>query len=92
MVLTNGTHSGSVLLTSTNVTELINGNLYVNIHTAANPGGEIRAQLAYSGASNYVYMWSNGVTTAAASNLNAGTYAVTVTDAGGCISSGKCCY
>lgn len=32
-------------LTSTQVTSWQNGNLYVNVHTTANPGGEIRAQL-----------------------------------------------
>lgn len=38
------------------------------------------------GASPYTYAWSNGVTTATNSNLCAGTYTVTVTDANGCTS------
>lgn len=33
-------------LTSTQVTAWLNGGLYVNVHTAANPGGEIRGQLS----------------------------------------------
>lgn len=36
------------------------------------------------GVSPYVYNWSNGANTATASNLTAGTYTVTVTDANGC--------
>ncbi len=36
------------------------------------------------GTPNYTYNWSNSQTTATASNLAAGTYQVTVTDAGGC--------
>ncbi len=36
-------------LTPALVTELMKGNIYVNLHTAANPGGEIRGQLTLSG-------------------------------------------
>ncbi len=37
---------GSVVLTDAQVADLEAGKYYVNIHTAANPGGEIRGQLA----------------------------------------------
>lgn len=36
---------------------------------------------------DYSYRWSNGATTATISNLNSGTYTVTVTDGGGCSAS-----
>lgn len=37
-----------------------------------------------SGAAPYTYLWSNGATTATATGLSAGTYTVTITEAGGC--------
>jgi hypothetical protein len=40
--------SGSATLTAAQVTDLMSGLLYVNVHTAANPGGEIRGQLMKS--------------------------------------------
>jgi CHRD domain len=38
--------SGSATLTAAQVSDMTNGQTYVNVHTAANPGGEIRGQLA----------------------------------------------
>jgi hypothetical protein len=40
-----GTLSATQTLTSKKIASLNAGNLYVNLHTAANPGGEIRGQL-----------------------------------------------
>jgi gliding motility-associated-like protein len=40
--------------------------------------------VASGGAGNYVYLWSNGTTTATISNLPPGCYEVTVTDENGC--------
>lgn len=37
--------TGSVTLTDAQVADLMAGKYYVNVHTAANPGGEIRGQL-----------------------------------------------
>lgn len=36
---------GSATLTEAQASDLLAGKLYVNIHTAANPGGEIRGQV-----------------------------------------------
>ncbi|MFM8949512.1 MAG: gliding motility-associated C-terminal domain-containing protein, partial [Bacteroidota bacterium] len=45
------------------------------------------AVLASGGTGGYSYVWSNGSTNNALSNLGGGTYTVTVTDQGGCTSS-----
>lgn len=42
---TNGGFSGTVALNSTQATALMNGQLYINVHTSTNAGGEIRGQL-----------------------------------------------
>ena len=39
---------GSTTLTDQQANDLLAGNWYVNVHTAANPGGEIRGQLVKS--------------------------------------------
>jgi hypothetical protein len=43
---TQGVFNGSVALTPAEIGALINGDLYMNLHTAVNPSGEIRGQLA----------------------------------------------
>lgn len=40
--------SGSATLTAAQASDLTNGQCYVNVHTAKNPGGEIRGQLMKS--------------------------------------------
>jgi hypothetical protein len=40
--------SGSATMTAAQAQDLTNGQCYVNVHTAANPGGEIRGQLVQS--------------------------------------------
>ncbi len=42
--------TGSVTLTDAQIKDLQAGMLYVNVHTAANPGGEIRGQVLRPGA------------------------------------------
>ena len=39
---------GSATLTDAQASELMSGQYYINIHTAANPGGELRGQLVKS--------------------------------------------
>ena len=39
---------GSATLTDAQASELMSGQYYVNVHTAANPGGEVRGQLVKS--------------------------------------------
>ena len=36
---------GTATLTDAQVTDFMNGQVYANVHTAANPGGEIRGQV-----------------------------------------------
>ena len=43
---TQGVFSGSVALTPAMIAALLNGDLYLNLHTVPNPNGEIRGQLA----------------------------------------------
>jgi glucose/arabinose dehydrogenase len=43
---TGGTLAGSVTLTPTQREAVLAGQTYVNVHTAANPGGEVRGQIA----------------------------------------------
>ncbi len=38
-------YTGSVVLNSSQVASLLKGDVYVNVHTAANPAGEIRGQM-----------------------------------------------
>jgi hypothetical protein len=43
--IANSPVEGSATLTDAQASDLLAGKLYVNIHTAANPGGEIRGQV-----------------------------------------------
>ncbi len=55
--------------------------------TCGNNNGEVSAS-AFGGTSPYTYAWDNGGNTSSLINLSAGNYVVTVTDAGGCLTSG----
>lgn len=44
---TSGAVTGSATLTAAQETDLLNGLFYFNIHTVANPGGEIRGQIEF---------------------------------------------
>lgn len=73
----------STLTVSANVSSNYNG---ANISCANANDGEATA-VAGSGATPYNYMWSNGQNTAVATALGAGVFAVTATDANGCVAN-----
>ena len=54
-----------------------------NITQAGAMDGSANATIS-GGTSEYNYLWSNGATSASISNLGAGSYSVTATDANGC--------
>jgi hypothetical protein len=56
----------------------------VNVLCAGGNTGQATVSLN-GGTLPYVYIWSNGATTATANNLMAGSYTVTVTDAASCV-------
>ncbi|MBL4709105.1 MAG: T9SS type A sorting domain-containing protein, partial [Flavobacteriales bacterium] len=57
-------------------------------NVSCNGGGNGSATVATSGGTApYSYLWSNGDTTATNTNLSAGTYTVTLSDANGCSST-----
>jgi hypothetical protein len=43
-----GTMSGTTTLSASTLSSLIDGLTYINLHTSANPGGEIRGQILRS--------------------------------------------
>ena len=57
--------------------------------TCANPNSGSASAVVTSGIGPFSYLWSNGATTPAATNLSPGTYTVTVTDAAGCSDTGS---
>ncbi len=67
------TTSGSVTLSEADLADLKAGNLYVNIHSVANPAGFARAQLALPGAAPSAP--STGNTAALASDANHAVWA-----------------
>jgi hypothetical protein len=68
------TQPSAVVATSTSVTDV-----------SCNGGSDGSITLSGTGGSSpYTYAWTNGTTTASNSNLTAGIYTVTITDANGC--------
>ena len=43
-------------LTSEEISQMLNGEFYINVHTAANPGGEVRGQILPSPVPNQAYI------------------------------------
>ncbi|MCB9300606.1 MAG: T9SS type A sorting domain-containing protein [Lewinellaceae bacterium] len=78
--------SGTVVVGVTQPLELIAQINSTNVtNVSCNGFANGQATITVSGGTPpYSYSWSNGATTATASNLSAGSYTVTVTDANGC--------
>lgn len=57
-----------------------------NVSTIGGNDGAITSNVS-GGTAPYSYLWSDGSTTANISNLTAGTYTISVTDANGCLST-----
>lgn len=68
-------------LTDSLINSLLTGDIYVNVHTAAHPGGEIRGQVLLNGGTGFVSIFDTSATnTMAAGVLGSGSYSLT--DAG----------
>ena len=69
-------------LTPALVTELLKGNLYVNFHTALNPGGEIRGQVTLSGGAPFSALPTGPQEVPPTPSLGKGNASMTLTDEG----------
>jgi PKD repeat protein len=78
-----GTSSGTVTAIAAQTVNV--GNIIATTCGLNNGGASVAAS---GGTSPYTYLWSNGATTSTISNLAAGTYTVSVTDASGCVRTG----
>jgi hypothetical protein len=66
----------------------LSGNLNTLTYpTCGGSNGQLEIANMSGGVLPYTYLWSNSMTANSISNLNAGVYSVTVTDANGCIMS-----
>ena len=69
-------------MTNEQAADLLTGNLYLNLHTAANPGGEIRGQVYPSGGLGAAVQLDPGQEPGGVESEGSGTAALTLTDAG----------
>ncbi|MPM79144.1 hypothetical protein SDC9_126177 [bioreactor metagenome] len=66
------------------MSEVMISSSVVQVSCSDNADGQIYISVS-GGAGNYSYLWSNALTTQQISNLESGTYSVTVTDNNGCV-------
>lgn len=77
--------SATNMLTITQPQAALSASLYGMINVSCNGGNNGNIDVTISGGTlPYTFVWNNGETTEDISNLVAGTYTVTVTDANGC--------
>ncbi|MFN8546770.1 MAG: CHRD domain-containing protein [Candidatus Eisenbacteria bacterium] len=69
-------------LTTALITELLRGNLYFNVHTAANPGGEIRGQIKLAGGMAFMTQLIGGAENPPVATNATGVLSSTMTDMG----------
>ncbi|MEZ4651815.1 MAG: CHRD domain-containing protein [Candidatus Eisenbacteria bacterium] len=69
-------------MSSTQVTALLSGDYYVNVHTAANPGGEVRGQLDLAAGTHLTADLSGSDENPPVAGAGRGTAALTLTDEG----------
>src|SRR5439155_5008575 len=76
------TASGVVRLSAAERKSLLTGNLYLDLHTGANPGGEIRGQLVLAGGFGFSARLTGGAAAPPKGMAGAGTASLTLTPAG----------
>ena len=70
-------------LTISQPTDLVTSTVGTDVACANDATGSVNLTVS-GGVSPYTYLWSNGAITQDLTNLTAGTYSVTITDANGC--------
>ena len=76
------TATGTVVLTAAQRRDLISGNMYVNVHTAANPGGEIRGQINLGGGFGFSARLDGSQEVPANASAGTATASLTLTPSG----------
>lgn len=69
-------------LTAAQITDLLAGNYYVNVHTAANPGGEIRGQIDIAGGTHLTANLNGAQENPGTGAAGLGTASLTLTEEG----------
>jgi len=82
----NGCTSSNTYTLSQPSNPLVTNGVIVNASSTNSGDGSIDVTIS-GGAAPYTFIWSNGSTTEDISNLNPGTYVISITDANGCTTS-----
>jgi gliding motility-associated-like protein len=87
LVTDNNGCSATLSKTITDPAGIVLSTTAINSTNCAAPNGSVSVTITSGGVAPFTYLWSNNATTASISNLTAGTYSVTVTDANDCKST-----